>query len=164
MIEATRFTPRTFAQGLENWSSGDGVAGDPKKLRNLNNSTNIQAGSLVEVNGVGSEIYMNSVNINTGEATLSKALYDAEVTQDFTFTNFFYMLDFSGFDQLQKFTLQNVNPLRLTHHQNSAATLWSIDAAQRLPFRAQCLYANTLIAKSSILTPSGARRHTLPYY
>ncbi|MDA8636031.1 hypothetical protein N9L70_06540 [Rhodobacteraceae bacterium] len=89
MIEATRFTPRTFAQGLENWSSGDGVAGDPKKLRNLNNSTNIQAGSLVEGNGVGSEIYMNSVNINTGEATLSKALYDAEVTQDFTCTNFF---------------------------------------------------------------------------
>ena len=29
MIEAARFTPPTFAEGLENWSSGDGVAGDP---------------------------------------------------------------------------------------------------------------------------------------
>ena len=52
---------------------------------------------------------MTSVDINTGEATLSEALYDAEGTQDFTFTRFKYMLDFSGFDQLQKFMLQNVN-------------------------------------------------------
>ena len=29
MIEAARFTPPTFAEGFENWSSGDGVAGDP---------------------------------------------------------------------------------------------------------------------------------------
>ena len=29
IIEAARFTPPTFAEGLENWSSGDGVAGDP---------------------------------------------------------------------------------------------------------------------------------------
>ncbi|MDC0913093.1 hypothetical protein OAQ47_04065 [Paracoccaceae bacterium] len=28
MIEAARFTPPTFAEGLKNWSSGDGVAGD----------------------------------------------------------------------------------------------------------------------------------------
>ena len=80
-----------------------------KKLRNLNNSANIQAGSLVEGNGVGREIYVTSVDINTSEATLSEALYDAEGTQDFTFTRFKYMLDFSGFDQLQKFMLQNVN-------------------------------------------------------
>ena len=30
MIEAARFTPPTFAEGLENWLSGDGVAGDPR--------------------------------------------------------------------------------------------------------------------------------------
>ena len=51
----------------------------------------------------------------------------------------------------------------LTHHQNSAATLWTIDTAQRLPFQAQCLDADTLIAKSPLLTASGARQHALPY-
>ena len=90
-------------------SRGTYSPSDPKKLRNLNNSANIQAGSLVEGNGVGREIYVTSVDINTSEATLSEALYDAEGTQDFTFTRFKYMLDFSGFDQLQKFMLQNVN-------------------------------------------------------
>ena len=28
MIEDARFMPPTFAEGLKNWSSGDGVAGD----------------------------------------------------------------------------------------------------------------------------------------
>ena len=58
---------------------------------------------------------------------------------------------------------EHVEQQGLTHHQNSAATLWIIDTAQRLPFQAQCLDADTLIAKSPILTPSGARRHALPY-
>ena len=80
-------------------SSGTYAPFKPKMLYNLNNIANIKAGSLVEGNGVGRKSYVTSVDINTGEATLSKAFYDAEGTQDFTFTRFKYMLDFSGFDQ-----------------------------------------------------------------
>ena len=74
----------------------------------------------------------------------------------------FFQIQFHG-NNFNNITTQSANPLRLTHHQNSAATLWTIDTAQRLPFQAQCLDADTLIAKSPILTPSGARRHALPY-
>ena len=156
-------------------SRGTYAPSNPKTLYNVNNIANIQAGSPVEGNGVGREIYATSVDINSGEATLTEALYDAEGTQDFTFTRFKYMLDFSSFDQLvngntfraingaidrieavdtslsdldrerffqiqfqgnnsNNITTQSANPLRLTHHQNSAATLWTIDTAQRLPF------------------------------
>ena len=156
-------------------SRGTYAPSNPKTLYNVNNIANIQAGSPVEGNGVGREIYATSVDINSGEATLTEALYDAEGTQDFTFTRFKYMLDFSSFDQLvngntfraingaidrieavdtslsdldrerffqiqfqgnnsNNITTQSANHLRLTHHQNSAATLWTIDTAQRLPF------------------------------
>ena len=89
-------------------SRGTYAPSNPKTLYNLNNIANIQAGSPVEGNGVCREIYVTPVDINTGEATLSEALYDAEGTQDFTFT-LKYMLDFSGFNHLRKFMLQNVN-------------------------------------------------------
>ncbi|MDA8648025.1 hypothetical protein N9L40_03770 [Rhodobacteraceae bacterium] len=74
----------------------------------------------------------------------------------------FFQIQFHG-NNFNNITTQSANPLRLTHHQNSAVTPWNIDTAQRLPFQAQCLDADTLIAKSPILTPSGARRHALPY-
>jgi len=39
---------------------------------------------------------------------LSQPLYDAEGTQVFTFTRFKYMLDFSGFDKLSQFVLDDI--------------------------------------------------------
>lgn len=80
-------------------SRGTYASSNPKMLYNLNNIANIKAGSLVESNCVGRKSHMTSVDINSGEATLSEALHDAEGTQDFTFTRFKYMLDFSGLDQ-----------------------------------------------------------------
>ncbi len=40
----------------------------------------------------------------------------------------FFQIQFHG-DNFNNITTQSANPLGLTHHQNSAATLWTIDAA-----------------------------------
>ena len=74
----------------------------------------------------------------------------------------FFQIQFHG-NNFNNITTQSANPLRLTHQRNSAATLWTIDTGQRLPFRAQCLDADTLIAESPLLKLSGARQHALPY-
>ena len=46
--------------------------------------------------------------MGAGEITLNAPLYDAEGTQTYTFRDFRYMLDFSGFDKLSKFELAEV--------------------------------------------------------
>ncbi|UWQ78907.1 right-handed parallel beta-helix repeat-containing protein [Leisingera sp. S132] len=83
-------------------------AADAKKLTNVTNIANIAVGSLVEGAGVGREVYVRSKNTGAGELTLSGALYDAEGTQNFTFRDFKYLLDFSGFGSLSKFGLQDI--------------------------------------------------------
>ncbi|KIC17949.1 hypothetical protein [Leisingera sp. ANG-DT] len=83
-------------------------ASDSKKLTNVSNIANIAVGSLVEGAGVGREIYVKSKNTGAGELTLSGALYDAEGTQNFTFRDFKYLVDFSGFSSLSKFGLQDI--------------------------------------------------------
>jgi len=72
------------------------------------NIANIPVGALVEGSGVGREIYVRSKNVGAGEITLNAGLYDAAGTQDFTFQKFKYMIDFSGFSQLSKFTLSDI--------------------------------------------------------
>ena len=47
-------------------------------------------------------------NVAAQEVTLSEALFDADGTQNFSFTRFKYLLDFSGFEKLSKFSLQNI--------------------------------------------------------
>jgi hypothetical protein len=81
---------------------------DSRTLTNVANIANIPVGALVEGNGVGREIYVRSKNVGTGEITLNAALYDAAGTQNFTFRDFKYMLDFSGFSQLSKFTMSDI--------------------------------------------------------
>ncbi len=83
-------------------------AGDSRKLTNVADIANIAVGSLVEGNGVGREIYVRSKNIGAGEITLNAPLYDADGTQNFTFTQFKYLLDFSGFSNLSQFALSNI--------------------------------------------------------
>ncbi|MEW2914300.1 right-handed parallel beta-helix repeat-containing protein [Leisingera sp. JC11] len=83
-------------------------ASDSKKLTNVANIANIAVGSLVEGAGVGREVYVRSKNTGAGELTLSAALYDAEGTQTFTFRDFKYLVDFSGFSSLSKFGLQDI--------------------------------------------------------
>lgn len=81
---------------------------DARKLKNVANIANIPVGALVEGNGVGREIYVRSKDVGTGEIILNAGLYDAAGTQNFTFRDFKYMLDFSGFSQLSKFTLADM--------------------------------------------------------
>lgn len=79
-----------------------------RTLTNVANIANIPVGALVEGNGVGREIYVRSKNIGTREITLNAGLYDAAGTQNFTFRDFKYMLDFSGFSTLSKFTMADI--------------------------------------------------------
>lgn len=81
---------------------------DSLKLTNVANIENIEPGSVVEGNGVGREVYVADVDIPGEEITLSQQLYDAAGTQNFTFRRFKYMLDFSGFEKLSKFSVYNV--------------------------------------------------------
>lgn len=77
-------------------------------LSNVINVANVPVGALVEGVGVGREVYVRAKNVGAGEVTLSAPLYDAQGTQDFTFRNFKYLLDFSGFSQLSKFGLSDI--------------------------------------------------------
>lgn len=81
---------------------------DSRTLTDVANVANIPVGALVEGNGVGREIYVASKNVGAGEITLSAALYNAVGTQSYTFHDFKYMLDFSGFQQLSKFEINEV--------------------------------------------------------
>ena len=89
-------------------SSATYVASNSRVLSAVGNIANIQVGSRVTGNGVGREVYVQSKNEATQEITLSKALYDAEGTQVFTFTRHKYVLDFSGFTKLTRFVMSNI--------------------------------------------------------
>lgn len=78
------------------------------QLTNVANVANIPVGSLVEGNGVGREVYVFRKNVGQQTITLSAPLFDADGTQVFTFRRFKYILDFSGFDQISKFSLANI--------------------------------------------------------
>ncbi|WP_136442917.1 glycosyl hydrolase family 28-related protein [Pacificoceanicola onchidii] len=78
------------------------------KLTNVVNIANIKEGSLVKGAGVGREIYVRSVDVGAGEVNLSQPLSDAIGTQNYTFTRFKYLLDFSGFDRLNVFEIEGV--------------------------------------------------------
>jgi len=83
-------------------------SGSPKTLSNVVNVANIEVGSLVTGNGVGREVYVTDKNVGAGTVTLSQELYGAAGNQSYTFTRFKYILDFSGFDKLSKFTMTDV--------------------------------------------------------
>jgi hypothetical protein len=84
-------------------------ANDPYKLKNVANASGVLAGSLIEGAGVGREVYVRSVNASNGELTLSLPLYAAPSNQTYTFTRHKYLLDFSGFEWLSRFTLENID-------------------------------------------------------
>ena len=81
---------------------------DTKKLTAVTNIANIEVGSVVEAIGVGRAIYVKSVDIPNKEVTLSQPLYDAVGRQNFTFRRHKYVLDFSGFNSLSKFALDDL--------------------------------------------------------
>jgi hypothetical protein len=58
--------------------------------------------------GVGREVYVTAVNAAQGRITLSAPLWGAPTQQDYTFTRFKYLLDFSGFENLQRFVVSDI--------------------------------------------------------
>lgn len=77
-------------------------------LSNVANVAAIPVGARVTGNGVGREIYVSAVNVSAQEVTLSQPLYDAAGTQNYTFTRHKYALDFSGFTNLSRFVLSDI--------------------------------------------------------
>jgi hypothetical protein len=82
--------------------------GTPTQLTGVTNIANIAVGSLVEGIGVGREVYVTAKNAGAGTITLSQPLHAAPASQTYTFKRFKYVLDFSGFDRLSKFTLTDI--------------------------------------------------------
>ncbi len=82
---------------------------NPFNLSGISNVSGVQPGSLVQGTGVGREVYVRSVNASTGELTLSRQLYGAPANQTYTFTRFQYLLDFSGFNYLGRFSLDSID-------------------------------------------------------
>ncbi len=80
-----------------------------RRLNNVVNVANIPIGSLVESNGVGREVYVTDRNIAAGRLTLSQPLFDAAGTQVYTFRRFKYMLDFSGFADVSRMVISEVD-------------------------------------------------------
>ncbi len=83
-------------------------SGQPNVLTNVANAANVPVGALVEGTGVGREVYVTSVNVGAGTIALSQPLFGAPASQTYSFRRFRYVLDFSGFSKLSKFTLTDV--------------------------------------------------------
>ncbi len=77
-------------------------------LTGVANVANIKVGSLVIGTGVGREVYVTATNVGAGTVSISQPLYGAVGTRTYTFRRFKYMLDFSGFDVLSRFELEDI--------------------------------------------------------
>jgi hypothetical protein len=87
-----------------NWISTSGT-----ELTNVSNAASIPVGALVTgPQGVGREVYVTGVDPAQGNVTLSAPLWGAPTQQDYTFTRFRYLLDFSGFENLQRFVVTDM--------------------------------------------------------
>ncbi|PTX54793.1 pectate lyase-like protein [Litoreibacter ponti] len=97
------------------WTTGEATSaatysiGNPLKLTNVTNVANIEVGSLITANGVGREVYVTSKNVGAQELTITQPLYDAVGTQTYTFKRFRYLLDFSGFEKISQFNMDDVD-------------------------------------------------------
>ncbi len=90
-------------------SSGTYSTGSAKVLTNVANVANVPVGALVEGAGVGREVYVTAKNVGAQTVTLSQPLFDAAGTQSYVFRRFKYMLDFSGYDDLDQFVLTDID-------------------------------------------------------
>jgi len=78
------------------------------RLSDVANVAQIPVGSLVTGTGVGREVYVESKNIAAGTVQLSQPLWGAPTSQTYTFRRFKYLLDFSGFSNLKRFVVADV--------------------------------------------------------
>lgn len=89
-------------------SVGTYSTNNPTRLTNVVNAANIPVGARVSGTGVGREVYVRSVNVGAGQVELSRPLWGAAGTRSYTFTRNRYMLDFSGFDQVNRFEFDQI--------------------------------------------------------
>jgi len=85
------------------------------RLSNVANVAQIPVGSLVTGAGVGREVYVESKNVSAGIIYLSLPLWGAPTSQTYTFRRFKYLLDFSGFAKLKRFSIADVEFLCQGH-------------------------------------------------
>lgn len=78
------------------------------RLTAVANVANIIVGSRVSGTGVGREIYVTSKDVGAGTITLSRPLWGASGTRNYTFTRYKYLLDFSGFSKLGRFEIKDM--------------------------------------------------------
>ena len=88
--------------------AGTYTPSQPRTLSGVSNVADIPVGSRVTGNGVGREIYVTERNVGAGSLTLSQPLFNAEGTQIYTFTRYRYLFDFSGFAQVSKFEMSDM--------------------------------------------------------
>ncbi len=100
-------TSSGWAQDTQS-SSASYDTSDPFLLTNVTNIASIPVGALVTGSGVGREVYVRDKDDIAQEITLSQPLHSAPSSQTYTFTRFKYMLDFSGFDSLQRFQIEDI--------------------------------------------------------
>lgn len=88
------------------WSASDN---NGRRLSGIANAADIPVGARVTgATGVGREVYVTSVNAEQGRVDLSAPLWGAPASQSYTFTRNAYMLDFSGFLNLQRFVVSDI--------------------------------------------------------
>ena len=80
----------------------------PDELTNVTNIENIAIGALVSGNGMGREVYVKAKNEVAGTLTLSQKLINPSSTQSYTFQRFQYILDCSGFSDLSRFQVDDI--------------------------------------------------------
>lgn len=81
---------------------------NPTQLTNVANVAQIPVGAVISGVGVGREVYVRSKNVGAGTVQLSLPLGATAGTRVYTFQRFKYMLDFSGFERLDKFEITDM--------------------------------------------------------
>jgi len=84
-------------------------ADDAWRLCDIARCEDIAIGCRVSGKGVGREVYVRSVDAATRSLTLSQPLHGASGQQQFTFHRYKYLLDFSGFEEVSQFQLENIS-------------------------------------------------------
>lgn len=80
----------------------------PTRLSGVANIAAIPIGARISGTGVGREVYVASKNIGAGTLELSQPLWGGNGTRSYTFRLFKYMLDFSGFQDLWRFEISDM--------------------------------------------------------
>ncbi|MES2435288.1 MAG: glycosyl hydrolase family 28-related protein [Pseudomonadota bacterium] len=81
---------------------------NPMSLTGVANIAAIPVGARISGTGVGREVYVTSKNVAASTIALSRPLWAAAGTRTFTFDRYAYMLDFSGFTELTRFQIKEV--------------------------------------------------------